>query len=72
MVKDIEVVLCFAILAKIGKFKRATIFKKYIVHCLDTLGVKNFDEIALAPMVKELEAMFGFHRPFKWLSLAYL
>ena len=35
------------------------IFSKVgVVYSLDTLGVENFDEIALSPMVKEIEATF--------------
>ena len=30
------------------------------VHCSDTLWVKNFDEIALSRMVKEIEANLCF------------
>ena len=31
-----------------------------IVYSLDTLGVENFDEIALSPTVKEIEAILCF------------
>ena len=31
-----------------------------IVYSLYTLGVENFDEIALSPMVKEIEAFLSF------------
>ena len=70
-VKEIEANLCFAILAKIRKFKMAAIFgegkifwKLQRVHSLDTLWVENFDEIALSHTVKEIEgnlcfAIFG-------------
>ena len=39
-----------------GKF----FFKLPIVHCLDTLWVENFDEIALSCTVKEIEANMCF------------
>ena len=62
-VKEIEGNLCFAILAKIRKFKMAAIFgegkifgKLQRLHSLDTLWVENFDEIALSRTVKEIEA----------------
>ena len=36
----------------------AAIFEKFakvsMGYCLDTLGVENFDEIALSPTVKEI------------------
>ena len=35
-------------------------FKLPKVHCLDTLWVENFDEIALSHTVKEIEANFCF------------
>ena len=43
----------------------ATIFEKKIskvslVYSLDTLGVENFDEIALSLTVKEIEAILCF------------
>ena len=42
----------------------AAILKNYpkvgVAHCLDTLGVKNFDEIALSLTVKEIEAILCF------------
>ena len=54
-------------LAKIRKFKMATIFgegkifgKLQRLHSLDTLWVENFDEIALSRMVKEIEANLCF------------
>ena len=40
-----------------GKF----FFKLPKVHLLDTLWVKNFDEIALSGTVKEIEAILCFH-----------
>ena len=67
MVKEIEGNLCFAILAKIRKFKMAAIFeegkifwKLQRLHSLDTLWVENFDEIALSRTVKEIEANLCF------------
>ena len=66
-VKEIEANLCFAILAKIRKFKMAAIFgegkifgKLQRLHSLDTLWVENFDEIALSRTVKEIEANLCF------------
>ena len=66
-VKEIEANLCFAILAKIRKFKMAAIFgegkifkKLPRVQCSDTLWVENFDEIALSRTVKEIEANLCF------------
>ena len=54
-------------LEKIRKFKMAAIFgegkfffKLPRVHFLNTLWVKNFDEIALSRMVKEIEAILCF------------
>ena len=35
-------------------------WKVGIEYCLDTLGVVNFDEIALSLMVKEIEAILYF------------
>ena len=40
--------------------KRKIFFKLPRVHCLDTLWVENFDEIALSRTVKEIEAKFFF------------
>ena len=47
-----------------------------IVYSLDTLGVENFDEIALSLTVKEIEAILyfltqlwpssGLHWPYNW------
>ena len=34
--------------------------KVSVVDSLDTLGVENFDEIALSPTVKEIEAFLCF------------
>ena len=57
----------FPFLAKIRKFKMATIFgerkifwKLPIVHLLHTPWVENFDEIALSRTVKEIEANLCF------------
>ena len=54
-------------MAKILKFKMAAIFEKgkifgklQRVHSLDTLWVKNVDEIALSRMVNEIEANLCF------------
>ena len=44
-----------------------------VVYSLDTLGVENFDEIALSPTVKEIEAILcfaTFYLALKWPSLA--
>ena len=66
-VKEIGGNLCFAILAKIRKFKMAAIFgegkifgKLQRLHSLDTPWVENFDEIALSGTVKEIEANLCF------------
>ena len=55
----------------------ATIFEKFskvsIACSWDILGVKNFDEIALCLMVKEIEAILcfaTFYLALKWPSLA--
>ena len=57
----------FPFLAKIRKFKMAAIFwkgkffwKLARLHCLDTLWVENFDEIALSHTVKEIQAILCF------------
>ena len=54
----------FAFLAKIRKFKMATIFentlKSCYIHFLNTLGVENFDEIALSLTIKEIQAFLCF------------
>ena len=34
--------------------------KLHIVHCLDTLWIENFDEIALSRTVKQIEANLCF------------
>ena len=51
-----------------------TFFSKVgIVYSLDTLGVENFDEIALSLTVKEIEAILcfaTFNLALKWPSLA--
>ena len=41
-------------------FGKRIFFKLSRVHCLDTLWVKNFDEIALSRTVKEIEANLCF------------
>ena len=63
MVKEIEVILCFAIFGKNSKIQNGRHFgggenflKLPRVHCSDTLWVKNFDKIALSRTVKEIEA----------------
>ena len=67
MVKEMEANLCFAIFGKISKIQNAAIFgggenflKIARVQSLDTLWVKNFDEIALSRTVKEIEANLCF------------
>ena len=60
-VKEIEANLCFAIFGKNSKwppfFGEGKIFwKLQRLHCLDTLCVENFAEIALSRTVKEIEA----------------
>ena len=70
MVKEIESILCFAILGKNSKIQNGCHmweeenFENCRVHCSDTLWVENFDEITLSRMVKEIEtnlcfAIFG-------------
>ena len=71
MVKEIEAILCFAIFGKNSKIQNGRHFwggENFLnlprVHCLDTLWVENFDEIALSRTVKEIEgnlcfAIFG-------------
>ena len=47
--------------------------KSGVVYCLDTLGIENFDEITLSPMVRQIEAILcfaTFHLALKWSSLA--
>ena len=63
-VKEIEAILCFAILGKNSKNQNGrhfwggeNFFKLQRVHSLDTLWVENFDEIALSRTVKEIEAI---------------
>ena len=67
MVKEIEANLCFAIFGKNTKIQNGrhfwggeNFFKLPRVHFLDTLWVKNFDEIALSRTVKEIEANLCF------------
>ena len=62
-VKKIEVNFCFSIFGKNLKIQNGRHFcggenflKLPRVHCLDTVWVENFDEIALSHMVKEIEA----------------
>ena len=56
-------------------FEKGKIFRKLQrVHSLDTLWVKNFDEIALSHTVKEIEAnscftIFGKIRKFKMAAI---
>ena len=66
-VKEIEVILCFAIFGKNSKIQNGRHFggeenflKLSRVHCLDTLWVENFDEIPLSHTVKEIEAILCF------------
>ena len=66
-VKEIEAILCFAILGKNSKIQNGRhmweeeIFLKLPrVHCSDTLWVENFDEIPLSHTVKEIEAILCF------------
>ena len=66
-VKEIEAILCFAILGKNLKIQNGrhmweeeNFWKLPRVHCSDTLWVKNFDEIALSHTVKEIEAILCF------------
>ena len=61
-VKEIEAILCVAILGKNSKIQNGRHFgggenflKLPRVHCSDTLWVENFDEIALSHTVKEIE-----------------
>ena len=61
-VKEIETILCFATFGKNSKwppFLKKN-FKVSLVYSLDTLGVENFDEIALSLTVKEIEAILCF------------
>ena len=58
-VKEIEAILCFCSFST--KIKNARHFWNFfskvgVVDSLHTLGVENFDEIALSPTVKEIEA----------------
>ena len=64
-VKEIEANLCFAIFGKNSKWPpflgRGKFFENCKeLHTLDTLWVKNFDEIALSRTVKEIEANLCF------------
>ena len=80
-VKEIEAILCFAILAKNSKIQNGrhmweeeNFFKLPRVHCSDTLWLENFDEIPLSHMVKEIEAIlcfaiFGKNRKFEMVAI---
>ena len=61
-VKEIEAFLCFRIFG--GNLKWPPFLKIFskvdVVDSLDTLGVKNSDEIALSLTVKEIEAFLCF------------
>ena len=63
-VKEIESILCFAILGKNSKWPpyvgRGKFLKLQRVHYSDTLWVENFDEITLSCMVKEIEVILCF------------
>ena len=66
-VKEIEANLCFAIFGKNSKIQNGGHFwggenfwKLQRLHCLDTLCVENFAEIALSRTVKEIEANLCF------------
>ena len=63
-VKEIEAILCFDIFAKNSKWPpflgRGNFFENCRVPSLDTLWVKNFDEIALSRTVEEIEAILCF------------
>ena len=58
-VKEIEAILCFRTFSKNSKWPQfLKIFSKEgVVYSLNTLGVENFDEIALSPTVTEIEAI---------------
>ena len=62
IVKEIEAFLCFRIFGKNSKWPPflKNFRKVSIALSLDTLGVENFDEIALSLMVKEIEAILCF------------
>ena len=67
-VKEIEANLCFAIFGKNSKIQNGRHFwgrGKFWENCKDCIpsipcGLKNFDEIALSRMVKEIEANLCF------------
>ena len=63
-VKEIEANLCFAIFGKNSKIQNGRHFwggeNFWRLHCLDTLCVENFAEIALSRTVKEIEANLCF------------
>ena len=67
MVKEIEAILCFAILGKNSKIQNGrhmweeeNFWILPRVQCSDTLWVENFDEIPLSHTVKEIEAILCF------------
>ena len=71
-VKEIEANLCFAIFGKNSKIQNGChfwggeiFFKLQRVHCLDTLWVENFNEIALFRTVKEIKAKLCFAQKSK-------
>ena len=71
-VKEIEAFLCFRTFLKNSKNSKWPPFLKFVskvglVYSLDTLGLENFDVIALSPKVKEIEAILCF-RTFSNLS----
>ena len=64
-VKEIEAILCLATSGKKFKNSKWPQFLKNwpkvgIAYCLDSLGVENFDEIALSLTAKEIEAFLCF------------
>ena len=66
-VKEIEAILCFAILGKNSKIQNGRhmweeeiFWKLPRVHCLDTPWIENFDEIPLSHTVKEIESILCF------------
>ena len=75
-VKEIEANLCFAIFGENSKWPpllgRGKVFENY-QECIDqiSLGVENFDEIALSRTVKEIEVNLCFaNLPFSVLKIA--
>ena len=52
----------FCVFAENSKIQNGRHFSKVgVVYSLDTLGVENFNEIALSPTVKEIEAILCFY-----------